>query len=59
MAQGYDHVVLQPILYTTGIMTKPYNDVIVGKGVKRTTGPERKGNAADQYEQLELHNLPV
>ena len=55
MAQGYDHVVLQPIFYTTGIMTKPYNDVIVGKGVKRTTGPERKGNAADPYVQLEFN----
>ena len=39
--------------YTTGRMTANTKDAILGVVKKRTTGPERKGNAADTYRQNE------
>ena len=40
-------------LYTTGRMTAKTIGAILSVVKKRTTGPERKGNAADTYRQNE------
>ena len=40
-------------LYTTGRMTTKTTGAILSVVKKRTTGPERKGNAADKYRQNE------
>ena len=39
-------------IYTTGIMTRLFNGVIVDVRKNRTSGSERKGNAADTYSQF-------
>ena len=39
--------------YTTGRMTPNTTGAILSVVKKRTTGPERKGNAADPYRQNE------
>ena len=46
-------------VYTTGIMTKRSDRVIVWTVKTRATGPERKGNAADTYEQIQGYISPV
>ena len=46
-------------LYTTGRMTAKSTDAILGVVKKRTTGPERKGNAADTYRQNEKYKPSV
>jgi hypothetical protein len=40
-------------------MTILFFHAIVGIEVNRTTGPERKGNAADTYKQLYEYLQPV
>ena len=45
--------------YTTGLMTTSATSGIVIREKIRTSGPERKGNAADPYDLLEFYNQPV
>ena len=50
--------VTDPRNYTTGIMTRISNSVILVRRIKRTTGSERKGNAADTYIQFKQYISP-
>ena len=45
--------------YTTGRMTTKTTGAILSVAKKRTTGPERKGNAADSYRQNEKYRPSV